>query len=196
MRICYNFFMLKIYKLGDDVLRQKSVPYKDEEINDDLKKLSEEMLETMVASNGVGLAAPQVGINKRMFVAMADDDVKRVFVNPVIVRTSDDSVPYEEGCLSVPKVYEEIMRPSKVSVQAQGLDGRHFSIDADGLLARIIQHEIDHLDGVIFIDRGDEEFAKKTKDTFAKRAKNREKKLAAKEAKAKRIAAKEAKKNA
>ena len=135
--------MLKICKLGEEVLRQKSVPIKDEEINDDLRALAEEMFETMDAANGVGLACPQIGKNIRMFVAMADDDVRRVFINPQIIATSDDSVPYEEGCLSVPQVYENIMRPSKVTVQAQDQNGKRFTIEADGLLARIIQHEND-----------------------------------------------------
>ena len=160
--------MLKIYKLGEEVLRQKSVPIKDEEINDELRALAEEMFETMDAANGVGLACPQIGKNIRMFVAMADDDVRRVFINPQIIATSDDSVPYEEGCLSVPQVYENIMRPSKVTVQAQDQNGKKFTLEAEGLLARIVQHENDHLDGVIFIDRGDAEFAKKTAEQFAK----------------------------
>lgn len=188
--------MLKICKLGEEVLRQKSVPIKDEEINDDLRALAEEMFETMDAANGVGLACPQIGKNIRMFVAMADDDVRRVFINPQIIATSDDSVPYEEGCLSVPQVYENIMRPSKVTVQAQDQNGKRFTLEAEGLLARIIQHENDHLDGVIFIDRGDEEFAKKTAEQFAKRAERAAQKAAEKEAKAKRIAAKIAAKKA
>lgn len=188
--------MLKIYKLGEEVLRQKSVPIKDEEINDELRALAEEMFETMDAANGVGLACPQIGKNIRMFVAMADDDVRRVFINPQIIATSDDSVPYEEGCLSVPQVYENIMRPSKVTVQAQDQNGKKFTLEAEGLLARIIQHENDHLEGVIFIDRGDADFAKKTAEQFAKRAERAAQKAAEKEAKAKKIAAKIAAKKA
>ena len=188
--------MLKIYKLGEEVLRQKSVPVKDEEINDELRALAEEMFETMENANGVGLACPQIGKNIRMFVAEADDDVKRVFINPQIVATSDDSVPYEEGCLSVPQVYENIMRPSKVTVQAQDQNGKKFTLEAEGLLARIIQHESDHLEGVIFIDRGDADFAKKTAEQFAKRAERAAQKAAEKEAKAKKIAAKIAAKKA
>lgn len=188
--------MLKIYKLGEEVLRQKSVPVKDEEINDELRALAEEMFETMENANGVGLACPQIGKNIRMFVAEADDDVKRVFINPQIIATSDDSVPYEEGCLSVPQVYENIMRPSKVTVQAQDQNGKKFTLEAEGLLARIIQHENDHLEGVIFIDRGDADFAKKTAEQFAKRAERAAQKAAEKEAKAKKIAAKIAAKKA
>jgi len=188
--------MLKICKLGEEVLRQKALPIKDEDINDDLRALADEMFETMIEANGVGLACPQIGKSIRMFVAMADDDVKRVFINPQIIKTSDDAVPYEEGCLSVPQVYENILRPSQVTVQAQDQNGKRFVLEADGLLARIIQHENDHLDGVIFIDRGDEEFAKKTAEQFAKRAERAAKKAAEKEAKAKKIAAKIAAKKA
>lgn len=188
--------MLKICKLGEEVLRKKSVPIKDEEINDELRALAEEMFETMENANGVGLACPQIGKNIRMFVAEADDDVKRVFINPQIIATSDDSVPYEEGCLSVPQVYENIMRPSKVTVQAQDQNGKKFTLEAEGLLARIIQHENDHLEGVIFIDRGDADFAKKTAEQFAKRAERSAQKAAEKEAKAKKIAAKIAAKKA
>ena len=188
--------MLKICKLGEEVLRKKSVPIKDEEINDELRALAEEMFETMESANGVGLACPQIGKNIRMFVAEADDDVKRVFINPQIIATSDDSVPYEEGCLSVPQVYENIMRPSKVTVQAQDQNGKKFTLEAEGLLARIVQHENDHLDGVIFIDRGDADFAKKTAEQFAKRAERAAQKAAEKEAKAKKIAAKIAAKKA
>ncbi len=188
--------MLKIYKLGEEVLRQKSVPIKDEDINDELRALAEEMFETMENANGVGLACPQIGKNIRMFVAEADDDIKRVFINPQIIATSDDSVPYEEGCLSVPQVYENIMRPSKVTVQAQDQNGKKFTLEAEGLLARIIQHENDHLEGVIFIDRGDADFAKKTAEQFAKRAERAAQKAAEKEAKAKKIAAKIAAKKA
>ena len=188
--------MLKIYKLGEEVLRQKSVPIKDEEINDELRALAEEMFETMENANGVGLACPQIGKNIRMFVAEADDDVRRVFINPQIIATSDDSVPYEEGCLSVPQVYENIMRPSKVTVQAQDQNGKKFTLEAEGLLARIIQHENDHLEGVIFIDRGDADFAKKTAEQLAKRAERAAQKAAEKEAKAKKIAAKIAAKKA
>ena len=182
--------------MGEEVLRKKSVPIKDEEINDELRALAEEMFETMESANGVGLACPQIGKNIRMFVAEADDDVKRVFINPQIIATSDDSVPYEEGCLSVPQVYENIMRPSKVTVQAQDQNGKKFTLEAEGLLARIIQHENDHLEGVIFIDRGDADFAKKTAEQFAKRAERAAQKAAEKEAKAKKIAAKIAAKKA
>ncbi|MBR6079020.1 MAG: peptide deformylase [Treponema sp.] len=191
---------MKIYKLGEEILREKCEPVKPEEINDELRSILNEMFETMISANGVGLAAPQVGINKRFFVAMADDEIRRVFINPTITKTSSDLVDYEEGCLSIPGVYENIKRPSKVSVSATNENGKHFTIEeADGILARIIQHESDHLDGVLYIDRGDEDFKNKTIDQFKKRAERAAKKAEEKAKKqasiAAKIAAKQARKN-
>lgn len=182
--------MLRITKLGEEILRQVAVDVQPEEINDEFRALTEEMFETMIAANGVGLAAPQVGIGKRFFVIIADDDVRRVFVNPQIISTSGDLVDYEEGCLSLPKIYENIKRPSQVTVQALNENGKPFTIEADGLLARIIQHENDHLNGIVFIDKGDPEFAKQAEQTMAKRAVRYLEKQKAKEAKAKKIEAK------
>ena len=182
--------MLRITKLGEDVLRQVAVPVEPEEINDEFRVLLNEMFETMIEANGVGLAAPQVDISKRFFVVIADDDVRRVFINPQIISTSNDLVDYEEGCLSLPKIYENIKRPSQVTVQALNENGKPFTIEADGLLARIIQHENDHLNGIVFIDKGDPEFAKQAEQTMAKRAARYLEKQKAKEAKAKKIEAK------
>ena len=182
--------MLRITKLGEDVLRQVAVPVEPEEINDEFRVLINEMFETIIAANGVGLAAPQVDISKRFFVVIADDDVRRVFINPQIISTSNDLVDYEEGCLSLPKIYENIKRPSQVTVQALNENGKPFTIEADGLLARIIQHENDHLNGIVFIDKGDPEFAKQAEQTMAKRAARYLEKQKAKEAKARKIEAK------
>ena len=180
--------ILPITKLGEEILRQVAQPVP--EVNDEIRKLAEDMLETMIDADGVGLAGPQVGKNLRMFVAMADDDVKRVFINPQIIKTSQEMSEYDEGCLSIPQVYETITRPEKVTVQALNEKGRPFTIEAEGLLARIIQHEYDHLDGVLFIDRGDKNFAEKTENQFKKRAERAAEKAKLKEAKAKKIAAK------
>ena len=182
--------MLRITKLGEDVLRQVAVPVEPEEINDEFRVLINEMFETMIEANGVGLAAPQVDISKRFFVVIADDDVRRVFINPQIISTSNDLVDYEEGCLSLPKIYENIKRPSQVTVQALNENGKPFTIEADGLLARIIQHENDHLNGIVFIDKGDPEFAKQAEQTMAKRTNRYLEKQKAKEAKARKIEAK------
>lgn len=183
---------MRITKLGEDILRQKAVPFEMEEINDDLRSFINEMFDTMNEANGVGLAGPQAGISKRIFVVVADDEVRRVFINPQIISTSSELSDYDEGCLSVPGVYETVQRPAKVSVQAYNENGKLFTLDADGLLARIIQHEYDHLEGMLFIDRVSSEFAEKTTEQFKKRAEKAAKKAAEKEAKARKIAAKKA----
>lgn len=187
---------MRITKLGEEILRKVAEPIKAEEINDDFRAFIEEMFEAMKDADGVGLAGPQAGISKRVFVAMADDNVKRVFINPQIIYTSAELCDYEEGCLSIPQVYESIRRPKKVTVQALDENGRPFTLEADGLLARIIQHENDHLDGKLFIDRGDPEFAKATEEQFAKKAAKLEKRRLEKEAKERRIKAKIAAKEA
>lgn len=186
--------ILRITKLGEEVLRQKAQPVED--INDEIRQLAKDMMETMIDADGVGLAAPQIGRSIRMFVIKADDDIERVFINPQIIKTSNEVGPYDEGCLSIPQVYETIVRPLAVTVQAYDENGKRFTLDADGLLARCIQHENDHLDGVLYIDRGDPDFAKKTEEQFKKRAERAAEKAKEKEAKARRIAAKIAAKNA
>ena len=175
---------MRICKLGEDVLRQKCEPVKPEEINDEFRALIEEMFDTMISANGVGLAAPQVGIAKRFFVLMSDDDVRRVFINPEIIKTSAETSEYEEGCLSLPGYSENIVRPVKISISALNEKGKPFVInDADGLLARIIQHENDHLDGTLYIDRGDEKIKQEIIESFKRKAERQAKKLAEKEAK-------------
>lgn len=189
--------VLDVTKLGEDVLRQVAKPV--EEVNDEIRQMAEDMFETMIAADGVGLACPQIGKSLRMFVIIADDDVRRVFINPQIIKTSEEVSEYDEGCLSIPQVYETITRPVAVTVQALNEKGRPFTLEADGFLARIIQHEYDHLDGILYIDRGDPDFAKKTEAQFKKRAERAAEKAKEKEAKARKIAAKiaakEAKKN-
>lgn len=189
--------ILDIVKLGEDILREKAQPVA--EVNDEIRQLAQDMFDTMIDADGVGLACPQIGKNLRMFVLIADDDVRRVFINPQIIKTSEELGDYDEGCLSIPQVYETIKRPVRVTVQALNENGKPFTLDADGLLARIIQHEYDHLDGIVFIDRGDKDFAEKTTAQFAKRRERAEQKRKEKEAKARKIAAKiaakEAKKN-
>lgn len=187
---------MKIYKLGEEVLRQKCEPVKPEELTDEMRRTFTDMFETMISADGVGLAGPQVGIAKRFFVIIADDEVRRVFVNPQIIKTSAETSEYEEGCLSIPGVYEKITRPVKVTVSAMNENGKPFVLDADGLLARVIQHEYDHLDGVLYLDRGDKAFEEKTVEQFKKRAERNAKKEAEKAAKKASIEAKIAAKNA
>lgn len=186
--------MLKIYTLGDEVLRKKAEPVA--EVNDEIRKLINGMYEAMEDAEGVGLAGPQVGRSLRLFVAKADDDIRRAFINPQIIATSEELGDYDEGCLSLPKVYETIRRPVRVTIQALNENGKPFTMEADGLLARIIQHEMDHLNGILFIDRGDVEFAAKTVAQFKKRNERAEKREREREAKAKKIAAKIAAKEA
>ncbi|MBR1722143.1 MAG: peptide deformylase [Treponema sp.] len=190
---------MKIYKLGEEVLRKKAVPVKESEITDSLRETFNEMFETMLAADGVGLAAPQIGDSRRYFVIISDDDVRRVFVNPQIISTSNELCDYEEGCLSLPGFNEKIKRPAKVTVQALNEFGKPFTLTADGLLARIIQHEYDHLDGIVYIDRGDPNFAAKVTEQMKKRQERALKKEAEKARKAAsiaaRLAAKQEKKN-
>lgn len=182
---------MRICKLGEDILRAKCTAVRPEEINDGLRRTLAEMFETMTGADGVGLAAPQVGIAERFFVVIADDNVRRVFINPEIIGTSEELCEFEEGCLSLPGYPETITRPERVSVSALDEYGRRFVLnDASGLLARIIQHENDHLDGVLYIDRGDEKFKEETVEAFRKKAERAERRREQKEAKRLSIKAK------
>lgn len=140
--------------LPDPVLRKVSAPI--ERIDDDVKKLAGDMLETMYEAPGIGLAAIQVGIPRRMLVldVSRDEDKKdpRVVINPTILTSSDERSVYEEGCLSIPEYFAEVERPAEVTVRYTDLDGKEQEVTADGLFATCLQHEIDHLDGVLFID--------------------------------------------
>lgn len=141
-----------------------------EEINEEIRALVDEMFDTMVKSDGIGLAAPQIGKSIRLFVVRADDGIKRVFINPQIIATSQEMCSYEEGCLSIPKYYDDVIRPERVTVQARNENGRRFTLEADGLLARVIQHEYDHLEGILFIDRIAPEKKAKVEEKFRKKA--------------------------
>lgn len=133
-----------------DILRQKTVPVT--EFDPALADLAQNMIATMVEGRGIGLAAPQVGRLISLFIAQVEDGKPLVFVNPEIIGTSLETIPYEEGCLSIPGMYEEVVRPESVLVQAYNEKGRPFKRECSGLLARIVQHELDHLKGVLFID--------------------------------------------
>ncbi|MFO8042148.1 MAG: peptide deformylase [Alkalispirochaeta sp.] len=122
-------------------------------IDEELAAFARSMVETMHGERGIGLAGPQVGRLDRLFVVQVPDDDPRVFINPRIVAASPDEGAYEEGCLSIPGVYADIRRPLEITVEAYNEEGNPFRLDADGLLARVIQHEYDHLEGVLFIDR-------------------------------------------
>jgi peptide deformylase len=144
--------VLEIRIFGDPVLRRRAEEV--EEIDDDLRALVERMFETMYAADGVGLAGPQVGVSKRVFVMdVRDDEVgAQAVINPVIVEASGSDRD-EEGCLSVPGLSESVERARHVTMEARDPEGEAIRIEAEGLLARCIQHEIDHLDGLLFLDR-------------------------------------------
>ena len=140
-------------------MREKAQPI--EPPFEDLRQLVDDMFETMYDEPGIGLAAPQVGVSQRLVViaSVAEDEegeqmcAPLVLVNPEILTFSNDEVPYEEGCLSVPGITEIIERPRVIRFAYDDLDGKHTERDAEGLLARVVQHELDHLDGVLFVDR-------------------------------------------
>lgn len=140
--------------LPDPILRTKSDPI--ERVDADAQQLADDLLETMYDAPGIGLAAIQVGIARRMLVIDCsreeEEDAPLVFINPQIVASSDDRSAYEEGCLSIPDYYAEVERPAHVTVDYLDRDGKQRQIEADGLLATCLQHEIDHLNGVLFID--------------------------------------------
>jgi peptide deformylase len=133
-----------------DVLNQKADPVGH--INSETRELAEEMIQIMRQSDGIGLAAPQVGLLERLFVVKLPEDEPRVFINPQILETSLETSVYEEGCLSIPGVYADLERSSVIRVQAWNERGRRFNLESDKMLARVILHENDHLNGVLFID--------------------------------------------
>lgn len=136
---------------GDPVLRR--VAAEIAEIDGTIARIAHDMIETMHDAPGIGLAAPQVGISSRLFVYdIGDGTGPKAIVNPVIHDARDVWV-YEEGCLSIPGMHVEITRPKEIEMVGRDLDGNEISIEADELLARVLQHELDHLDGVLMIDR-------------------------------------------
>jgi peptide deformylase len=140
--------ILDIRVLGDPILREETKPIA--EITDDLRLLARDMFETMHLAKGIGLAAPQVGRTER--IAVVEVDASRlVIINPEVVH-GEGKAKAEEGCLSIPDVYGDVERPAKVIVRATDLEGRGFEVEADGLFARCLQHEIDHLHGKLFLD--------------------------------------------
>ena len=146
--------LLPILTAPDPRLKKKSLPVAA--VDADVRQLMDDMLETMYAAPGIGLAAPQVGALKRVVVLDIDrEDTKTgplFMANPEIVEASDEDVIYEEGCLSVPDHYSDVARPASVRVRYLDRDGKQQELACEGLLATCVQHEIDHLDGILFID--------------------------------------------
>ena len=167
----------EIIKLPDKRLRLVSEPVKH--VDAGIKKLVDDLFETMYAAPGIGLAAVQIGILKRLFTMdlskKESDHQPQVFINPEIIWTSAEKTTREEGCLSIPEYYEEVERPSKVKVKFLDLDGKPHEIEADGLLATCIQHEVDHINGVLFIDHISKLKRDRVIKKFAKAAKGTKK---------------------
>lgn len=143
--------IMEIRKAGDKVLKEKAQPV--DHIDKKLKKLLDDMGETMYHADGVGLAAPQVGVSLRVIVLDVGDGLIEI-VNPVIVE-KEGTEKGTEGCLSVPGVFGEVERAAKVTVEGLNRFGKKVKVSGEGLLARALQHEIDHLDGVLFIEKAD-----------------------------------------
>jgi len=158
--------ILPIAKYGNRILREETVPVM--EVSPEVQVLIDDMIETMHGAAGVGLAAPQVGRSERLFVVdlspLATDLVEElgelpsyatgpmVFINPEVIAADEDLVEYEEGCLSIPDIRERVERPDRIRVRFQNPGLEEKEIDAEGFFARVIQHELDHLNGVLFID--------------------------------------------
>jgi peptide deformylase len=142
--------MLKIVKTPDKILTTKTSPIK--KVDDGILNLIAEMIETCRKANGIGLAAPQIGKSIRLCIINLEHVGLPPFalVNPKIVGKSFKKIEMEEGCLSIPGIFGIVKRPAKITVKASNLDGKENKFKADGLLARVIQHEIDHLDGILF----------------------------------------------
>jgi len=145
---------VEIRKYGDKVLRGKNEKVKD--FGPELVPLFDEMHETMIKARGVGLAAPQVGVAKQIAIMNPEPENEKTLlrmVNPRIIASSDETDKIEEGCLSVPGIRGEVVRAAKITVAYQDENGKARTLEAEGILARIIQHELDHLSGVLFVDR-------------------------------------------
>ena len=157
---------MQIITLGNEILNKKAD--RIEKINDETINLSKQMLEILKRDKGVGLAAPQIGIMKRIFVTHVQGDDERVFINPSILETSHNTSKYEEGCLSIPGIFANVIRSESIKMQAWNEKGRPFTIETGGLLARVILHEYDHLEGVLFLDRISEGKRKKYIEKYEK----------------------------
>lgn len=157
---------LQIVKHGGEILRQKAVPVT--RFGPGLEAIAARMIQLMDEAAGVGLAAPQVGIGERLFTVHIKNEAPLVFVNPAIIETSTDMCKYEEGCLSLAGVYADVVRAARITIQAFNTKGRPFTFECGGMLARVIQHENDHLDGILFYDYLSEPRQKRLLDKYEK----------------------------
>lgn len=152
---------LEIHTMGDRVLRQPAK--RVAKVDDDIRHLVRDMLQTMYSADGIGLAAPQVAVNKQVLVVDVDPENSAapplVLINPKVVRMSQELTTGQEGCLSIPGVYLDVIRPAAIEVSFKDESGRPQKLQASDLLARCILHEMDHLTGVLFVDRVDNRLA-------------------------------------
>ncbi len=145
----------KVRIIGDPILRKKAEPVLD--FDKKLRKFVDDMIDIMYVEDGIGLAAPQIGFSRQVVVVDASELVKgeypRAFINPEIIEFSEETDVKEEGCLSIPGVHEEVVRSTRIKVKYQDEKGKEFTEEYTNWLARILQHEIDHLNGILFVDR-------------------------------------------
>lgn len=141
----------EIKKYGETVLRE--IAQEVDKIDDEILEILDNMVETMHSAKGVGLAAPQVGISKRIFVCDQGDGVVRKVINPVITPLTEKLMDYEEGCLSVPGIYKKVQRPEKIKIEYLNEKRESVTEEVEGFLAIIMQHEYDHLNAVLFVDK-------------------------------------------
>jgi len=142
--------VLKILKYPNQILRKKSEEV--EKITPEIENLAKEMILVMEKERGIGIAAPQVGVLKRI-IALQTEKGPEVFINPKIIKKSKEAAALEEGCLSFPGLFLKIKRPKTVEIETLNLDGENLRFRAEGLISRVLQHEIDHLDGILFFDK-------------------------------------------
>lgn len=146
--------MYKIKLIGDSILRKKTTDIN--KFDDNLKAIIDEMIDTMHKEDGIGLAAPQVGLDKSFLVVdisnIDENEKPQSFINPQIISTSGEAI-YEEGCLSIPGVREEVIRPEEIILKYQDVNGKQYTETFSGWKSRVLQHEIDHLNGILFVDR-------------------------------------------
>ena len=158
---------MQIITIGNELLRQKAE--KIDKFDEETLNIVKKMLEILEKDRGVGLAGPQIGFMKRIFVVHIEGDTERAFINPSILETSHKTAKIEEGCLSIPGVFAPVIRSESIKIQAWNEKGRPFTLEASGLLARVILHEYDHLEGVLFLDHLPEQKRKRILTKYEKK---------------------------
>lgn len=143
----------EIKKYGEPVLKEVAKEVQLDEINDDFRKFLDDMVETMYATDGIGLAAPQIGVSKRIFVCDNGEGVVRKVINPIITPLTEEVQDYEEGCLSVPGIFKKVERPRKIRIEYLNENAEKIIEEVEGFLPVVMQHENDHLNGILFVER-------------------------------------------